>query len=328
MSGKNSDAAGPAIFCIGEALIDFIPAGLSPDGAPLLAPMPGGATANTAVAAAKLGARASFIGKVGDDGFGRLLIDTLAGYGVETGLMSMTRSACTTMAFVMLSPDGEREFTFARKPGADMMLSAEDIPGGFTGAGDMLHFGTLGLVPGALSKEAHLKAILAARAAGAVISFDPNLRFPLWDSPEDLKATVLEHLPFAGIVKVSDDEIPFIFDTDEEKKAATYCFSQGASVVFVTRGKNGAAVYTPSFSTETEGLPVKAVDTTGAGDAFNGAMLSSFLGKPILECLEPEALAKTLHYANIAGGITVTRKGAMAGSPSPEEIEAYRGISK
>jgi len=308
------------LFCIGEAIVDFIPAGE----APLLAPMPGGATANTAVAAAKLGVPSSFIGMVGDDGFGRIMIDVMKGYGVDTTFMTMTGSACTTMSFVTLTPDGDRSFTFARKPGADMLLSECDIPEELFSSGDILHFGSIGLIPGSPSKEAHLKALRNAKDAGILVSYDPNVRLPLWDDHEELKMTILEFLPFADIVKVSDDELDFIFGTSDEKTAAETCFKEGAGVLFVTRGKNGAAVYTPDFLAETEGIPVAAVDTTGAGDAFNGAMLSRFIGKPLHDSLSPDKLEETLVFANKAGSITVTKKGAMAGSPTPEELELFR----
>jgi fructokinase len=310
----------PTLYCIGEALIDFIPGGAMNDGTPLLAPMPGGATANTAVAAAKLGARSSFIGTVGDDGYGRMLADVLSGYGVLTDHLHMTQSACTTLAFVTLSPDGDREFTFARKPGADMMLSEDDIPDGLFGKDDILHFGSLGLVPGSPSAKAHMKAIKMAKAAGSLVSFDPNVRLPLWDDHEELKYIILGYLSFADIVKVSSDEMPFIFGTDEEVAVAMHCFAKGASVLFVTRGKDGAAVYTQSFSSGVPGRPDKAVDTTGAGDAFNGAMLSRFLGKSFEDCLKPDNLSETLKFANAAGSFSVTRKGAMAGSPTAEEM--------
>ena len=309
------------LYCIGEALIDFIPEGAMQDGTPLLAPMPGGAAANTAVAAAKLGIKTFFIGKVGDDGFGHQLIKALNGYGVATDFMSMTRLACTTLAFVTLTPKGERDFTFARKPGADMMLSEDDIPDGLFSPLDILHFGSLGLAPDSPSKKAHKKAILLAKNAGALISFDPNIRLPLWDDPMILKETVLEHLGYADIIKVSTDEMPFIFDTTSEHEAAEFCFAQGCSVFFATRGENGASVRTPSFFYELPGQEVRAVDTTGAGDAFNGAVLSSFIGNPLSESLHREALIKTLNLANAAGSITVTRKGAMSGSPSKAELE-------
>ncbi|MCL1895792.1 MAG: carbohydrate kinase [Clostridiales bacterium] len=317
------------LYCIGEALIDFIPVSAGSEQAGQaaregwLAPMPGGATANTAVAAAKLGAATAFIGMVGDDGFGRMLFDVMGGYGVDTALMGRTAKACTTMAFVTLAPDGDREFTFARKPGADMLLSEADIPDGIFSAGDILHLGTIGLAPGGSTKAAHLKAVSDARSAGALISYDPNIRLPLWDSEEVLRETALEFLPFSDILKVSADEMPFIFGTDDERAAAEYSFGKGVSVFFVTRGRDGAAVYTPGFSASEEGLMVRAVDTTGAGDAFNGAFLSRFLGRPLEESLLPDALGDTLRFANAAGAVTVTRKGAMAGSPTPEEIEVF-----
>jgi len=316
----NTNKTPPTLYCIGEALIDFIPEGMTHEGTQLFAPMPGGAAANTAVAAAKLGTRTIFLGKVGDDGFGRMLIDVMGGYGVITDLMSMTASACTTLAFVTLTPDGDRDFTFARKPGADMLLSEDDIPDGLFASEDILHFGSLGMVPDSPSKAAHIKAILTAKAAGAAVSFDPNVRLPLWDDPEVLRLTILEYFQYADIVKVSTDEMPFIFGTNDELKAADHCFKSGCSVFFATRGDKGGAVYTPSFTYETDGLKVNAIDTTGAGDAFNGAVLSRFLGKPISECLSADALTETLRLACKAGSFTVTRKGAMAGSPAKNDL--------
>jgi len=311
------------IYCIGETLIDFIPAGETQEGTPLLAPMPGGAPSNTAVAAAKLGVRSAFIGKVGEDGFGHMLTDVIKSYTVDTKYMSMTREACTTLAFVTLTKDGERSFTFARKPGADMLLSESDIPDGLFHTNDILHFGSLGLMPDSHSKKAHIKAIKSARAANALISFDPNVRLPLWDDPNILRETIIEYLAFADIVKVSDDELEFIFNTDNEQTAVDFCFARGAGVVFVTRGRNGAAVYTPTFVTEVIGIPVTALDTTGAGDAFNGAILSRFLGRPLSDGAKPEILTDMLRFANAAGAFTVTRKGAMAGSPTLDEVHSF-----
>ena len=302
--------------------MDFIPAGNEPDGSPLLAPKPGGATANTAVAAAKLGTNAAVIGKVGDDGFGRMMIDAISGYGACVKYIGTTHDASTTMGFVTLSQDGDREFTFARKPGADMLLSEDDIPNGLFIPGDILHYGSLALIPGTPSVRAHYKAFHMAKESGTILSFDPNIRFALWDDHKALYDLILELLPLADIVKISSDELSFIFGTDEEVAAATYSFAKGVSVVFITRGKDGAAVYTRSFSAGAPGNPVKAVDTTGAGDAFNGAMLTRFLGRPLDECLEPEYLSKTLHMANTAGTICVTRKGAMTGSPTLNELNA------
>jgi fructokinase len=317
----------PVIYCIGEALIDFIPApaeafaqGVAREMREALLPMPGGAPANTAVAAAKLGANAALIAAVGDDGFGRQLIGIVDGYGVDTSLMMTTRAACTTLAFVTLTAEGEREFTFARKPGADMLLSEDALPEGLFKAGDVLHFGSLGLAPDSASKEAHRKAIAAASSAGALASFDPNVRLSLWDDPAVLRDTIFEFLPAADIFKVSSDETPFIFGTDDEGDAAAACFECGVKLFFVTRGKDGAAAYTPGFSVEVPGREVRAVDTTGAGDTFNGAMLSRFAGRPEGADVDPEFLKSVVRFANHAGSITVTRRGGMAGSPSLAEM--------
>jgi fructokinase len=312
------------IYCIGEALMDFIPvtAGLDASAPQALIPLPGGGPANTAVAAAKLEAKSRFIGKVGDDSFGRMLISTLKNYGVDTSLMTQTKKACTTLAFVTLTDDGERDFTFARKPGADMLLGKDEIPEDIFKNGDILHFTSQGLVESP-SKCAHSKAIDQAKKAGALISFDPNVRLDLWEEPDECRKTIIDFIPKADIIKVSLDEMPFVFGMKGEEEAAKYCFEKGAYIVFVTRGKDGASVYTQDFSAEAAPIKLKATDTTGAGDAFNGAYLSRFAARPKEEILNQKNLTEILNFANAAGALTVTKKGAMSGSPTLNELKQF-----
>ncbi|MDR0518657.1 MAG: carbohydrate kinase [Clostridiales Family XIII bacterium] len=314
------------LYCIGEALVDFIPlgAGDSEDARRALIPSPGGSPANTAVAAAKLGTRSHFIGKVGDDALGRMAVSAISEFGADTSLVHATSRACTTLAFVTLSPDGDRDFTFARKPGADMLLDESEIPEGIFSRGDILHFTSLGLVESP-SKYAHAKAIDLAKSAGAHISFDPNIRLSLWDDPDACRRTVMDFLPKADIVKVSLDEMPFVFGTKSEQSAADYCFDQGVSAFFVTRGKDGAAAYTRGCRIDAAPVALKAIDTTGAGDAFDGAFLSRFVGRPLTECIEQASLAETLRFANCAGALTVTKKGGMSGSPTLDELTRFLG---
>jgi fructokinase len=316
------------LYCIGEALVDFIPteAGESAGAQQALIPSPGGGPANTAVAAAKLGVQSYFIGKVGDDSLGRMAVSALSKFGVDTSLVASTDKACTTLAFVTLTADGDRDFTFARKPGADMLLDESEIPERLFGCCDILHFTSLGLVESP-SKYAHIKAIDLAKKAGAHISFDPNIRLSLWDSAEACRGTVMDFIPKADIIKVSLDEMPFVFGTDSEQAAADYCFGQGVSVFSVTRGKDGASVYTQGYCEAAEPVALKAIDTTGAGDAFNGAFLSRLLGRPLSESLERRDLAETLRFANSAGALTVTKKGGMSGSPTRDELARFLGGS-
>lgn len=308
------------VYCIGEALIDFVPTvkGLRMEDVPAFAVAPGGAPANLAAAVAKLGASSAFIGKVGEDAFGNLLRETLQKHGVDTTLMSTTAEANTTLAFVSLKESGDRDFAFYRKPGADMLLGEEDIPGGLFASGDILHFGSLGLVESP-SKRAHRKAIRLAKQAGATVSFDPNVRLPLWERPEDCKRTILEFLPLAEILKVSLDEMPFIFDTADERAVAKRCFGLGVRAVLVTRGAGGSAVYTPGYSAEVRCIDVEVEDTTGAGDAYTGAVLSRLAGRPLEECLQPGTIDQIIALANVVGSLTTTKKGGIESIPTVEE---------
>lgn len=321
------------VYCIGEALIDFVPTvkGVRLEDVPGFLPAPGGAPANLAAAVAKMGAEAAFIGKVGDDAFGRLLRETLQTHGVDVTHMTATAKACTTLAFVALRADGERDFVFCRKPGADMLLEEADIPEGLFAPGDILHFGSLGLVesPG---KYAHRRAIGLARAGGAIVSFDPNVRLNLWETPADCKDAILAFLPLADVVKVSLDEMPFIFDTGDERAVAERCFALGVRALLVTRGAEGSAIYTPAAGgpvRRVEAVPIRVPveDTTGAGDAYTGAVLSRLVGRPLAESLAPESIAETIRLANAVGSMTTMRKGGIASIPTLAEAEAFLGES-
>lgn len=313
------------VYSIGEALIDFVPTvrGVRMEDVPSFVTAPGGAPANLAAAAAKLGAGSAFIGKVGDDGFGRLLREVLERYGVDTAYMTTTREANTTLAFVALKESGDRDFVFYRKPGADMLLSEEDVPEDVFRPGDVLHFGSLGMVE-APTKYAHKKAIRLMKEAGGILSFDPNVRLPLWDDPLDCKNTILEFLPEADLVKVSLDEMPFIFDTADEKAAAGRCFDLGIRLVIVTRGPAGSAVYTPGYSAEIESIDVPVEDTTGAGDAYTGAVLSQILAAGSLEAaLAPASIDGIIRFANVVGSITTMKKGGISAIPTLAEAKAF-----
>lgn len=313
------------VYCIGEALIDFVPTvkGVRMEDVPGFVTAPGGAPANLAAAVSKLGAESAFIGAVGDDAFGRLMREVLEKYGVDTTHMCVTTKANTTLAFVALKADGDRDFVFYRKPGADMLLQESDIPEGLFAKGDILHFGSLGMVESS-SRHAHIKAMRMMKEAGGILSFDPNVRLPLWEDPMDCRNTILEFLPQADLVKVSLDEMPFIFDTEDEKVVADRCFSLGIKAVMVTRGARGSAIYTPTYSTEVASINVPVEDTTGAGDAYTGAVLSRLAAADSLEAaLAPAAIDSMIGFANVVGSITTMKKGGIASIPTLAEVEAF-----
>lgn len=313
------------VYCIGEALIDFVPTekGVRMEDVAAFIPNAGGGPANLAAAVSKLGTNAAFIGAVGDDAFGRLLRETLSGYGVDTANMITTNKAGTTLAFVALKADGDRDFIFYRNPGADMMLEEADIPEGLFKAGDILHFGSLGMVESP-SKYAHLKAVKMVREAGGITSFDPNVRLNLWADPEDCKRTVHEMLPYSDIFKASLDEMPFIFDTDDEQTVANRCFEAGVKLVLITRGAKGSAIYTKEYTAEVASIDVKVEDTTGAGDSYNGAVLSQIVGKKLDDCLAPDSIDSIINLANVVGSITTMKKGGVSAIPTMEQVQQFR----
>lgn len=312
------------IFTIGEALIDFIPdrkgVGLKDVSSFLKAP--GGAPANVACAIARLGGKSAFVGKLGKDAFGAFLTETLAKCGVKTSLISYTSDANTSLAFVSLKADGNREFSFYRNPGADMLLDENDICGEWFNSGDFLHFGSVDLIEAPV-KYAHIKAIELIKSKGGIVSFDPNVRLPLWESPEACRRTILEFLPKADILKISDEELEFITGMQNEKDAIASLFKGDVKVIAYTRGKDGAELYTKDFSVSTPGLKVEVVDTTGAGDAFVGAFLYKLsTNLDSLAEMTQEKAKELITFANKVAAITTTRKGAIESLPRLDEVNS------
>ncbi|MCX7774229.1 MAG: carbohydrate kinase [Clostridia bacterium] len=310
------------IYTIGEALIDFIPdrkgIGLKDVGSFLKAP--GGAPANVACAVAKLGGQSAFIGKLGQDAFGEFLTETLTHCGVDTSRIVYTRQANTSLAFVSLKADGNRDFSFYRNPGADMLLEAGEIAEEWFHEEDFLHFGSVELIESP-AKYAHIKAIELMRAKGGTISFDPNVRLPLWDSPESCRRTILEFIPRADILKISDEELSFITGIEDEREAIQSLFTGEVKVIVYTRGKKGAELYTRDFQVAAPGLKVEVVDTTGAGDAFVGAFLYMLSKeRTALKDLDREKARQAIFFANRVAAVTTTRKGAIESLPNLEEI--------
>lgn len=313
------------IYTLGEALIDFIPEekGVALKTVSHFERVPGGAPANVAAGIARLGGDSAFIGKVGEDAFGHCIIDALKACGVDTGLMLTTRECGTALAFVTLDEHGDRDFAFYRNPAADMLLSPEEIDPAWFHAADILHFGSVDLIEAPV-KYAHIKAIDAARTAGTLVSFDPNVRLPLWPTPEACRQAILEFLPKADLVKISDDELPFITGIENPAEALASLFVGAVKTVVLTKGGDGAAFITQDFTAESPGYKVTPVDTTGAGDAFVAALLYQLAQRQIRpDALKPGDALEILQFANAAGALTTQAKGAIAALPG---VEAVKGM--
>ncbi|RTE11708.1 PfkB family carbohydrate kinase [Paenibacillus whitsoniae] len=312
------------VYTIGEALIDFIPAetGVALKEVSAFSKAAGGAPANAACTVAKLGGRSAFIGKLGVDSFGDFLVETLEKAGVDTRYVSRTSEANTALAFVSLQADGSRDFAFYRKPSADMLLNEADIEACRFGAGDVLHYGSVDLIDAPV-KYAHIRAIDAVKHAGGFISFDPNVRLPLWESAEACRQTILAFIPRSHSIKISDEELVFITGIADEAEAIASLFVGDVASVLLTRGPCGATWFTAggASSVSVPGYEVKAVDTTGAGDSFIGALLFQFSREAgDLLRLPEEQMVRMLAFANAAAALTTTRHGAIPALPVHDEV--------
>ena len=313
------------LYAIGEALIDMIPAetGCNFGAVSSFAPRVGGAPANVAAAFARLGGRSALLTQLGDDPFGAKITAELAGAGVDVSHIATTDRANTALAFVSLQADGNRTFSFYRKPSADLLYSPEQVdPALFTTA-FALHFCSVSLVESPM-REAHKAAIAAARKAGALVSFDPNLRFPLWPDREALYRTVWEFLPQADILKVSDEELEFLTGTTDIEKALPKLFTGHVQLVVYTCGCAGAYAYTRTAQGFAAVKPVKAVDTTGAGDGFIGSFLWQLCRDGVtvdsLPSAAPAQLEQWLAFSNRYCGESVQRYGAIASYPTAAQM--------
>lgn len=309
------------LISIGEMLIDFTAVQQGRiDEVTNFEKNPGGAPANVALCAAKYGAEVIFLGKLGMDAFGGYLYEILRQSGVGVSYVKRTTEANTPLAFVSLDTNGEREFAFYRNPSSDLLLSPEEIDPAVFSQGDILHFCSVSLVDYPV-KYAHKAAISHALNAGAIISFDPNLRFSLWPSREELVETVKEFIPFAHILKLGEDELKVISGIDDEADAVRSLLIGNVCIVLITRGKNGASAYFKNIARmDAPGAEAVCVDATGAGDTFIGTFLYQVLksGKN-LESIADEC-ADYLRYCNRAAGICVSRRGAIPALPSYEEV--------
>ena len=311
------------VAALGELLIDFTCLSTDADGYPTMAAHPGGAPANYLAALTKFGAKTAMIGKVGNDAFGRLLIKTLKGTGIDTRGMLVSDDVFTTLAFVTLDDSGDREFSFARKPGADTQLRFDEIDLSVIDASKVLHFGTLSMT-NEPARDATYKAVEYAAGHGKLISFDPNLRKPLWDDLDEAKRQMLWGLQHADIVKISDEETEFLFGIAPEEAAKHIIDSFGVRLVYVTCGAEGCFYRTKTASGFVKALSGIAVkDTTGAGDIFGGSAMYGLLragGVP--EKLTAEELENIVSFACASAGLSTTRAGGISSVAELIEVEA------
>lgn len=313
------------VTALGELLIDFTENGTSKQGNPLMEANPGGAPCNVLAMIQKLGGKTAFIGKVGKDMFGRQLKNAVEAVGIDTRNLMEDEEVHTTLAFVHTFPDGDRDFSFYRNPGADMMLTKEEVQEDLIRDSKIFHFGTLSSTHEGV-REATRYAIDVAKEAGCIISFDPNLRPPLWGTLEDARKEIEYGLTKADILKISDNEVEFLCGTSDYDEGAQMLIDKyNIPLVCVTLGKAGSRAYYKGMRVEAAGfIQEHTIETTGAGDTFGGCMLNYVLQHG-LEDLTEENLKELLTFANAAASLITTRKGALAVMPSREEVERMLG---
>ena len=307
------------VTALGELLIDFTENGLSGQGNPIFEANPGGAPCNMLAMLTKLGNKTAFIGKVGNDYLGNLLKDKVTGIGINTDHLFLDDKIHTTLAFVHTAEDGDRDFSFYRNPGADMMLCADEVDESVIAESKIFHFGTLSMTHEGV-REATKKALDAAKKNHVLISFDPNLREPLWESLDDAKEQVAYGMGMCDILKISDNEIEwYTGETDYSKGVAKIRESFDIPLILVSMGKDGSRAY---YKDEMIEIPAfiqpDTIETTGAGDTFDACVLDYIL-KHGME-LSRAQIAEMLTFANAAAALITTKKGALCVMPSREEV--------
>jgi fructokinase len=310
------------VTALGELLIDFTQNGMSGQGNPLFEANPGGAPCNVLAMLTKLGHKTAFIGKVGNDSFGKQLKETINEVGINSDNLFMDDEVHTTLALVHTFADGDRDFSFYRNPGADMMLNESEIPEGLLKDTKIFHFGTLSMTHEGV-RNATKKAVKIAKENGALISFDPNLRPPLWSSLEDAKEQVLYGLGQCDVLKISDNEIQWLTGKEDFTEGVEWIKERynGIKLIQVSMGKDGSRSYYKDKIVEVAPfLRDNTIETTGAGDTFCACVLHYLLEHDI-DNLDEAGLTEMLKFANCAASIITTRKGALRVMPSKEEVE-------
>ena len=308
------------VTALGELLIDFTESGTSTQGNPVLEANPGGAPCNVLAMLEKLGKKAAFIGKVGNDMFGTQLKNAVEEVNIDTRNLVIDKEVHTTLAFVHTYPDGDRDFSFYRNPGADMMLTRDEVQEDLIRDSRIFHFGTLSSTHESV-REATRYAIDVAKEAGCIVSFDPNLRPPLWKSLEDARVEIEYGLGKCDILKISDNEVEFLFGTtDYDKGAALLKEKYNIPLILITMGKDGSRAYYKDLRVEAAPfLQEHTIETTGAGDTFCASSLNYILEHG-LDNLTAENLKELLTFANAAASLITTRKGALRVMPAKEEV--------
>ena len=311
------------VTAIGELLIDFASKETDAAGYPTMKANPGGAPGNFLAALNSYGAKTAFLGKVGTDAFGSMLVKTIADAGIETKGIVSDPTVFTTLAFVTFSPDGDRSFSFARKPGADTKLLFEELDLSLIDDAKIFHFGTLSLTDEPVRTTTQ-KAVAYAKEHGKLITFDPNLRPPLWSSPEAAREQILWGLAQADIVKISDEEVEFLWGKISEQEAAEKLICEyGVRLAMITLGPKGAYLATQHTAAMAFCPSVKPIDTTGAGDIFGGSAVSQVLkiGKAP-EALDNDALKQIGSYACAAASLSTEKQGGIPSIPAVEAVLA------
>ena len=309
------------VTALGELLIDFTMISADGEGYPTMAAHPGGAPANFLAALAKYGKRTALLGKVGTDKFGRLLKGTLEGAGIETRGLVAADDVFTTLAFVTLDASGDREFSFSRKPGADTCIRFEELDLSLIDEARAFHFGTLSLTDEP-ARSTTQQAVAYAKAHGKLITYDPNLRKPLWKDLDEAKTQMLWGLQHADVVKISDEEVEFLFGLNPQDGAAHILKEFGVKLVFVTCGPDGCFFKNAQASGQVPGMSgIRVADTTGAGDIFGGSAVYRLLetGKAP-EALEEKELREIVSFACTAAGLSTTKHGGIQSVPDIDDV--------
>ena len=309
------------VTALGELLIDFTENGKSDQGNPLFEANPGGAPCNVLAMLAKLGNKTAFIGKVGNDFFGEQLRTAVTEVGIDSSFLRIDNVVHTTLALVHTYPDGDRDFSFYRNPGADMMLQETEIPENLINDSKIFHFGTLSMTHEGV-RAATKKAIRIAEEAGDIISFDPNLRPPLWESLDEAKEQVLYGLEHCHILKISDNEIQWLTGERDYTDGVRWIREKyQIPLILVSMGKDGSRAYYNGMMVEVKPfLQKNTIETTGAGDTFCGCVLH-YICEHGLEGLTEENLKEMLTFANAAASLITTRKGALRVMPDLVDIK-------
>ncbi|KAK2994278.1 hypothetical protein RJ640_022931 [Escallonia rubra] len=319
----SSQESSSLVVCFGEMLIDFVPTvgGVSLAEAPAFKKAPGGAPANVAVGIARLGGSSAFVGKVGEDEFGYMLADILKQNKVDNSGMRFDHNARTALAFVTLRSDGEREFLFFRNPSADMLLHESELDVNLIKQAKIFHYGSISLIDEPC-RSTHLAAMAIAKKSGSILSYDPNLRLPLWPSADAAREGIMSIWDHADVIKISEDEISFLTGGDDpydDSVVLKKLFHPNLKLLLVSEGSEGCRYYTKQYKGRVPGVKVKAVDTTGAGDAFVGGILS-ILASDIDIYQDEKRLREALLFANACGALTVTERGAIPAMPTKDAV--------